>query len=88
METSLSEQIAGIYDHATNRILTIVRCAVPSDSCYEALRKLILDEMGLSGAKKKLHLLLERLERKGQGRGEPNHAGKELSMGEEEQTVS
>lgn len=54
------EQIFRIYDEAKNKILLYVRSAVSSNERYEALRKLILDELGKSGAEGKIQKLLER----------------------------
>ena len=54
------EQIFKIYDEAKNRILLYVRASVPSNECYEALRKLILDELGMSGAEGKVKRILEK----------------------------
>lgn len=54
------EQIFRIYDEAKNQILLYVRSAVSSNERFEALRKLILDELGKSGAEGKVRKLLER----------------------------
>lgn len=54
------EQIFKIYDEAKNRILLYVRVSVSSNECYEALRKLILDELGMSGAEGRVKKILDK----------------------------
>lgn len=54
------EQIFKIYDEAKNHILLYIRASVSSNECYEALRKLILDELGMSGAEGKVKKILEK----------------------------
>jgi hypothetical protein len=54
------DNIFRIYDEAKNKILLYVRSAVSSNECFDALRKLILDELGKSGAEGKVRKLLER----------------------------
>ena len=55
--TELFEQVFKIYDESKNRILLFVEASVPPDQ-FRALRKLILDELGLSGAEGKVKKLL------------------------------
>ena len=57
--TELFEQVFKIYDESKNRILLFVEASVPPEQ-FRALRKLILDELGLSGAEGKVKKLLER----------------------------
>ena len=54
-----TSEIFNIYDEAKNRILLYVESSVPPDQ-FRALRKLILDELGKSGAEGKVRRLLER----------------------------
>jgi len=54
----LFEQVFKIYDESTNRILLFVESAVTPEQ-FRALRKLILDELGLSGARGKVRKLLD-----------------------------
>jgi hypothetical protein len=54
------DNIFRIYDEAKNKILLYVRSAVSSNERFEALRKLILDELGKSGAEGKVRKLMER----------------------------
>ena len=55
---NLSEQIFKIYDEAKNKILLCIRSAIQNDEQYKAIRKLVLDELGLSGAEGKIKHLL------------------------------
>ena len=55
----LFEDVFKIYDESKNRILLFVEAAVPPEQ-FRALRKLILDELGLSGAEGKVKKLLEK----------------------------
>ena len=55
----LFEDVFKIYDESKNRILLFVEASVPPEQ-FRALRKLILDELGLSGAEGKVKKLLER----------------------------
>ena len=57
--TELFEDVFKIYDESKNRILLFVEASVPPDQ-FRALRKLILDELGLSGAEGKVKKLLEK----------------------------
>lgn len=57
--TELFEDVFKIYDESKNRILLFVEASVPPEQ-FRALRKLILDELGLSGAEGKVKKLLER----------------------------
>ncbi len=59
MEKELVENIFKIYDEAKNRILLYVEASV-SEGQFKALRKLILDELGLSGAEGKVKRFLEK----------------------------
>lgn len=58
------EEIFRIYNEAKNRILLYVEASVPPEQ-FRALRKLILDELGLSGAEGKVRELLNQQERAG-----------------------
>ena len=69
--TELFEEVFKIYDESKNRILLFVEAAVPPEQ-FRALRKLILDELGLSGAEGKVKKLLER---NGQARAELRKGG-------------
>ncbi len=53
------DKIFDIYDEAKNKILLYVESSVPPDQ-FKALRKLILDELGKSGAEGKIRKLLDR----------------------------
>ena len=53
------EQVLTIYDAAKNRILLYLEAAVPPEQ-FRALRRLILDELGRSGAEGKVRELTER----------------------------
>ena len=55
----LFEEVFKIYDESKNRILLFVEASVPPEQ-FRALRKLILDELGLSGAEGKVKKLLGR----------------------------
>ena len=69
----LFEDVFKIYDESKNRILLFVEASVPPEQ-FRALRKLILDELGLSGAEGKVKKLLER---NGQARAEYARGGGE-----------
>ena len=71
MNSNEMEQILCIYSAAKNRILLYLESAVPSEQ-FKALRRLILDELGRSGAEGKVRELLER---KGQARAESGKGG-------------
>ncbi|MCK4401704.1 hypothetical protein KAW08_05325 [bacterium] len=58
MENNLPEKIFKVYNEAKNRILLYVEASVPSER-FKPLRKLILDELGLSGAERKVRELLK-----------------------------
>lgn len=60
------DQMLGIYNTAKNRILLYLEAAVPPEQ-FKALRRLILDELGRSGAEGKVRALMER---NGQARAE------------------
>ena len=53
MKRELEGNIFKVYDEAKNKILLYVEAAVPPEQ-FRALRKLILDELGLSGAEGKV----------------------------------
>ena len=53
------ETIFEIYDEAKNKILLYIESSV-SPHQFKALRKLILDELGKSGAEGKVRQLVER----------------------------
>lgn len=48
------EEILKIYNEAKNKILLYVRSSIQNDEQFKAVRKLILDEMGRSGAEGKV----------------------------------
>ncbi len=52
-------EIFTIYDEAKNKILLYIESSVPPHQ-FKALRKLVLDELGKSGAEGKVRELLER----------------------------
>ena len=54
-----SDDILKIYSEAKNRILLYVEAAVSPEQ-FKPLRKLILDELGLSGAEGKVKDLLNK----------------------------
>ena len=60
MNSEKIQEIFEIYNEAKNKILLYVRSAVPSNESFEALRKLILDELGKSGAEGKVRRLIEK----------------------------
>ena len=60
MNSEKIQEIFEIYNEAKNKILLYVRAAVPSNESFEALRKLILDELGKSGAEGKVRRLIEK----------------------------
>ena len=57
MDESKSEQIFKIYSEAKNRILLYIEASVPPDQ-FKALRKLVLNELGRSGAEGKVRKIL------------------------------
>jgi hypothetical protein len=61
----LQEDILRIYSNAQNRILLYAQACLPQ-SQFQAFRKLILDELGLSGAEGKVRKVFEQ----GKGRHE------------------
>ena len=58
MDNNLMEEIFKIYDGAKNRILLFVQSSVSQEQ-FKALRKLILDELGMSGAEGKVRDLFK-----------------------------
>ena len=50
------EQIFKIYNESKNRILLYIQASVTPEQ-FQALRKLILDELGMSGAEGKVRKL-------------------------------
>lgn len=78
----LPEQIFKIYRNATNQVLTCIEAAVPP-SQFRALRKLVLDSFGRSGAEGRVLELFQGVARKGPGGEELNYARKDMSMSEE-----
>jgi len=52
------EQIFKIYNESKNKILLYIQASVTPEQ-FQALRKLILDELGMSGAEGKVRKLLE-----------------------------
>lgn len=59
-----TEEIFKIYNESKNRILLYVEASVPPEQ-FKALRKLILDELGLSGAEGRIKQLYENEKREG-----------------------
>jgi len=55
----LIEEIFKIYDESKNRILLYVQASVSPEQ-FKALRKLILDELGLSGAEGRIKKLINK----------------------------
>lgn len=55
----LIEEIFKIYDESKNRILLYVQASVSPEQ-FKALRKLILDELGLSGAEGRVKKLINK----------------------------
>jgi len=53
------EQIFKIYNESKNKILLYIQASVTPEQ-FQALRKLILDELGMSGAEGKVRKLLEK----------------------------
>lgn len=64
MDNDIAVEIFKIYDEAKNRILLYVEASVSPEQ-FKALRKLILDELGLSGAEGKVKKLIDGKERAG-----------------------
>jgi len=61
MYQELEIQIGKVLSEAANKILLIVEASMPSEQ-FRAARKLILDELGHSGAKGKVHKIVEELQ--------------------------
>lgn len=59
-----------------NRLLLVLQACIGQQHQYEAVRKLVLDELGRDGFEKELEEVLQHMERNGQGRN--IHAGKEV----------
>ena len=57
--SEISEQIFKIYNESKNKILLYIQASVTPEQ-FQALRKLILDELGMSGAEGKVRKLLEK----------------------------
>jgi|GEM_PF-1536709 len=55
------EQIFKIYNESKNKILLYIQASVAPEQ-FKALRKLVLDELGMSGAEGKVRKLLEKNE--------------------------
>ena len=53
------EQTLKIHSEAKNKILLYVRSSIQNDDQFRAVRKLILDEMGRSGAEGKIKELIK-----------------------------
>lgn len=64
MKRELVDHIFKAYDEAGNKILLCVEASLPPQQ-FKAARKLILDALGLSGAKGKVSKLLEEQGRAG-----------------------
>ena len=59
MNNNELNKIFEIYSEAKNRILLYVRSSIQNDDQFRAVRKLILDEMGRSGAEGKIKELIK-----------------------------
>ena len=60
MDREKIDNIFSIYNEAKNKILLYLRASMQNDEQYKAMRKLILDELGLSGAEGRVRKLLEK----------------------------
>lgn len=67
MDRELIEDIFEVYDQAKNRILLYVQASLPNEQ-FMALRKLILDELGLSGAEGRIKKLWEKHQKERPGK--------------------
>ncbi len=59
-----------------NRLLLVLQASISQQHQYEAVRKIVLDELGRDGFEKELEEALQHTERQGTGRN--IHAGKEV----------
>jgi len=59
-----------------NRLLLVLQASISQPHQYEAVRKIVLDELGRDGFEKELEEELQHTERNGTGR--KIHAGKEV----------
>ena len=59
-----------------NRLLLVLQASISQPHQYEAVRKIVLDELGRDGFEKELEEVLQHAERKETGRH--IHAGKEV----------
>jgi hypothetical protein len=59
-----------------NRLLLVLQACMPQQHQFEAVRKIVLDELGRDGFEKELEEALQHTERNGEGRN--THAGKEV----------
>lgn len=59
-----------------NRLLLVLQASISQQHQYEAVRKIVLDELGRDGFEKELEEALQHTERQGTGRH--THAGKEV----------
>ena len=59
-----------------NRLLLVLQASIPQPHQFEAVRKILLDELGREGFQKELEEALQHTERNGTGRN--IHAGKEV----------
>jgi len=59
-----------------NRLLLVLQASIPQQHQYEAVRKIVLDELGRDGFEKELEEAMQHMERNGTGRN--RHAGKEV----------
>ena len=59
-----------------NRLLLVLQASISQQHQYEAVRKIVLDELGRDGFEKELEEALQHTERNGTGRH--THAGKEV----------
>lgn len=59
-----------------NRLLLVLQACISQPHQFDAIRKIVLDELGRDGFEKELEEELQHMERNGQGRN--IHAGKEV----------
>ena len=51
-----------------NRLLLVLQACIGQQHQYDAMRKIVLDELGRDGFEKELEEVLQHMERNGQGR--------------------
>ena len=59
-----------------NRLLLVLQACISQPHQFDAVRKIVLDELGRDGFEKELEEALQHMERNGTGRN--THAGKEV----------